>query len=228
AYKAVDEHVKSNMTIGLGTGSTVFYVLERIETLMKSGKIKNIVCIPTSEDTEIKAKNLGIPLTTLEKNSKLDIAIDGADEIDSDLNLVKGRGGALVREKLIAANTAFLIIIADDSKLCTNGLGTTGAVPVEILSFGCNRIIHNLLKISTLKKCTFKIREKNGKTYVTDNKNYIVDLFFTGPIENLQETCDKIKMTTGVIDHGIFINMTSLALICKKDGTVLELKKKEK
>ncbi|EDL42542.1 ribose 5-phosphate epimerase, putative [Plasmodium vivax] len=89
------------MTIGLGTGTTVFYVLERIEKLMRNGKITNVVCIPTSIDTEIKARNLGIPLTTLKKNSHIDIAIDGADEIDMDLNLVKGRGGAGQRALLI-------------------------------------------------------------------------------------------------------------------------------
>ncbi|SBS92844.1 ribose 5-phosphate epimerase, putative [Plasmodium ovale curtisi] len=226
AYKAVDDYVQSNMTIGLGTGTTVFYVLERIEKLIKNGKIKDVVCIPTSTDTEAKARNLGIPLTTLRKNSQIDIAIDGADEIDLNLNLVKGRGGALVREKLVAASASFFIIIVDESKLCINGLGTTGAVPIEILAFGYEKIIQNLLNISSLAKCKYKLREKNGEVYVTDNKNYIVDFFFSDPIENLPETCRKIKMTTGVIDHGIFVDMTSVALISKQDGTVLKLNKK--
>ncbi|KAI4837830.1 ribose-5-phosphate isomerase [Plasmodium brasilianum] len=226
AYKAVDDYVQSNMTIGLGTGSTVFYVLERIEKLMKIGKIRDVVCIPTSIDTEIKARNLGIPLTILKRNSHIDIAIDGADEIDLDLNLVKGRGGALVREKLVAASASFFIIIVDESKLCINGLGTTGAVPIEILSFGYEKIIQNLMKISSLKKCKYKLREKNGEVFITDNKNYIVDFFFTDPIENLAETCSKIKMTTGVVDHGIFVDMTNVALIGKQDGTILKLNKK--
>ncbi|CAG9474954.1 ribose 5-phosphate epimerase, putative [Plasmodium vivax] len=225
AYKAVDDYVQSNMTIGLGTGTTVFYVLERIEKLMRNGKITNVVCIPTSIDTEIKARNLGIPLTTLKKNSHIDIAIDGADEIDMDLNLVKGRGGALVREKLVAASASVFIIIVDESKLCTNGLGTTGAVPIEILAFGHEKIIQNLLKISSLENCQYKLREKNGEVYITDNKNYIVDFYFANPIEDLQDTCHKIKMTTGVVDHGIFVNMTSVALISKHDGTVLKLDK---
>ncbi|CRH00519.1 ribose 5-phosphate epimerase, putative [Plasmodium relictum] len=226
AYKAVDDYVHSNMTIGLGTGTTVFYVLERIENLIKSGKIKDVICIPTSIDTEIKAKNLGIPLTTLNKNSKIDIAIDGTDEIDLNLNLIKGRGGALVREKLVAISASFFIIIGDESKLCINGLGTTGAVPIEILTFGYEKTIENLLKISTLRNCTYKLREKNGELFVTDNKNYIVDFFFTDPIEDLLETCKQIKMTIGVVDHGIFINMANVALISKYDGTVLTLNKK--
>ncbi|CAD2108393.1 ribose-5-phosphate isomerase, putative [Plasmodium vinckei] len=225
AYKAVDEYVQSNMTIGLGTGSTVFYVLERIEALMKSGKIKNLVCVPTSIDTEIKAKSLGIPLTGLTKNLKIDIAIDGADEVDNNLNLIKGRGGALVREKLVAANTACFIIIVDESKMCEDGLGTTGAVPIEILSFGYEMIIENLLKISALKNCTYKLREKDGEIFITDNNNYIVDFFFENPIENLVQTCEQIKMTTGVVDHGIFANMASIALISKANGTILTLNK---
>lgn len=225
AYKAVDDYVQSNMTIGLGTGTTVFYVLERIENLMRNGKIKDVVCIPTSIDTEIKAQKLGIPLTTLEKNSHIDIAIDGADEIDMDLNLVKGRGGALVREKLVASCASFLIIIADESKLCTNGLGTKGSVPIEILSFGHEKIIQSLLKISSLKNCKYNLRQKNGEVYITDNKNYIVDFYFSNPIQDLRDTCDKIKMITGVVDHGIFVNMTSVALISKQDGTVLKLDK---
>ncbi|ETW57390.1 ribose 5-phosphate isomerase A, partial [Plasmodium falciparum Palo Alto/Uganda] len=110
AYKAVDEYVQSNMTIGLGTGSTVFYVLERIDNLLKSGKLKDVVCIPTSIDTELKARKLGIPLTTLEKHSNIDITIDGTDEIDLNLNLIKGRGGALVREKLVASSSSLFII----------------------------------------------------------------------------------------------------------------------
>ncbi|CXI62310.1 ribose 5-phosphate epimerase, putative [Plasmodium berghei] len=225
AYKAVDEYVQSNMTIGLGTGSTVFYVIERIEALMKSGKIKNLICVPTSIDTEMKAKSLGIPLAGLTKNLKIDIAIDGADEIDADLNLIKGRGGALVREKLVAANASCFIIIVDESKMCKDGLGTTGAVPIEILSFGYEMIIENLLKISALKNCIYKLREKNGEIFITDNNNYIVDFFFDNPIENLVQTCEQIKMTTGVIDHGIFVNMASIALISKINGTILTLKK---
>ncbi|ETW63078.1 ribose 5-phosphate isomerase A [Plasmodium falciparum CAMP/Malaysia] len=117
AYKAVDEYVQSNMTIGLGTGSTVFYVLERIDNLLKSGKLKDVVCIPTSIDTELKARKLGIPLTTLEKHSNIDITIDGTDEIDLNLNLIKGRGGALVREKLVASSSSLFIIYDKSSPL---------------------------------------------------------------------------------------------------------------
>ncbi|ETW50952.1 ribose 5-phosphate isomerase A [Plasmodium falciparum MaliPS096_E11] len=102
----------------------------------------------------------------------------------------------------------------------------TGAVPIEILTFGYEKIIENLLKIYTLKGCTYKIRKRNGEIFITDNKNYIVDFFFTEPIQDLLETCTRIKMTTGVVDHGIFVNMTNVALISKHDGTVLTLNKK--
>ncbi|ETW31882.1 ribose 5-phosphate isomerase A [Plasmodium falciparum FCH/4] len=142
------------------------------------------------------ARKLGIPLTTLEKHSNIDITIDGTDEIDLNLNLIKGRGGALVREKLVASSSSLFIIIGDESKLCTNGLGMTGAVPIEILTFGYEKIIENLLKIYTLKGCTYKIRKRNGEIFITDNKNYIVDFFFTEPIQDLLETCTRIKMVT--------------------------------
>lgn len=226
AYKAVDDYVRSNMTIGLGTGTTVFHVLEKIGSLLKNGELNGIVCIPTSVDTETKAKQLNIPLATLNKQSKIDLAIDGTDEIDLDLNLIKGRGGALVREKLIAHNASFFVVIGDESKLCVNGLGTTGAMPIEILIFGYEKIIESLLKIPTLKNCTYKIRQKNGENFVTDNKNLIVDFFFTTPIENLLETSNSIKMTTGVVDHGIFINMAHVGIISKSDGTIMTLNKK--
>lgn len=99
-YKAVDDYVKSGMVVGLGTGSTAYFAVERVGNLMKSGDLKDIVCIPTSERTKEQAESLGIPLVTLDTHSKLDVAIDGADEVDPDLNLVKGGGGALLREKV--------------------------------------------------------------------------------------------------------------------------------
>lgn len=227
AYKAVDDYIRSNMIIGLGTGSTVFFVLERIASFLKDGTLENITCIPTSTDTEVKAKKLNIPLSSLYKDTKIDVAIDGTDEIDFDLNLIKGRGGALLREKLVAENTDLFIIVCDESKLCVNGLGLTGALPVEILNFGHEKIIEKLLNIAALKNCTYQLRKKNEQIFITDNNNYIVDLFFTSPIDNLVETSKLIKMTTGVIDHGIFINLAKVAILSKSDGTFTILKKNE-
>jgi hypothetical protein len=110
-YKAVDDYVKSGMVVGLGTGSTAYFAVERVGNLLKSGELKDIVAIPTSERTKEQALSLGIPLVTLDTHSKLDVAIDGADEVDPDLNLVKGGGGALLREKMVEIMADKFIVI---------------------------------------------------------------------------------------------------------------------
>ena len=117
-YKAVDDYVKSGMVVGLGTGSTAAFAVERVGMLLKSGELKDIVAIPTSVRTKEQAEELGIPLTTLDEFSRLDVAIDGADEVDPDLNLVKGGGGALLREKMVEIVADKFIVIVDESKLC--------------------------------------------------------------------------------------------------------------
>merc|ERR1719310_1580182 len=117
-FKAVDDYVKSGMKVGLGTGSTAAFAVERVGELLKSGELKDIVGIPTSIRTKEQAEELGIPLATLDQYSNLDVAIDGADEVDPDLNLVKGGGGALLREKMVEVCAKKFIVIVDESKLC--------------------------------------------------------------------------------------------------------------
>ena len=145
-YKAVDDYVKSGMKIGLGTGSTAAFAVERVGELLKSGELKDIIAIPTSVRTKEQAESLGIPLATLDSYSELDVAIDGADEVDPDLNLVKGGGGALLREKMVEVCADKFIVIVDESKLC-DGLGPGFPLPVEITPF-CH--MHTLRKIAAL------------------------------------------------------------------------------
>ena len=137
-YKAVDDYVKSGMVVGLGTGSTAAFAVERVGMLLKSGELKDIVAIPTSVRTKEQAEELGIPLTTLgtpeSRFSKLDVAIDGADAVDPALNLIKGGGGALFREKIVEECAEKFIVIVDDSKI-VDGLGPSFALPVEIAPF---------------------------------------------------------------------------------------------
>lgn len=133
-YKAVDDYVKSGMVVGLGTGSTAYFAVERLGQLLKDGTLKDIVAIPTSIRTKEQAESLGIPLVTLDTHSELDVAIDGADEVDPDLNLVKGGGGALLREKMVEVCAKKFIVIVDESKLC-DGLGPGFPLPVEIVQF---------------------------------------------------------------------------------------------
>lgn len=133
-YKSVDDYVESGMVVGLGTGSTAYFAVERLGQLLKEGKLKDIVAIPTSIRTKEQAESLDIPLVTLDTHSELDVAIDGADEVDPDLNLVKGGGGALLREKMVEVCAKKFIVIVDESKLC-DGLGPGFPLPVEITQF---------------------------------------------------------------------------------------------
>merc|ERR1719428_2015554 len=133
-YKAVDDYVKSGMVVGLGTGSTAAFAVERVGEKLKSGELKDILAVPTSVRTAEQAESLGIPLTTLDTHSDLDVAIDGADEVDPDLNLVKGGGGALFREKIVEVCAKKFIVIVDESKLFP-GLGPGFPLPVEIVPF---------------------------------------------------------------------------------------------
>lgn len=146
ADKAV-EYVQSGMVLGLGTGSTAAFVVAKLGALLQSGELKDIVGIPTSKRTEEQARSLGIPLSILDDHPKLDLAIDGADEVDPDLNLVKGRGGALLREKMVEAASDKFVVVVDDTKL-VDGLGGSGlAMPVEVVQF-CWK--YNLVSFSSI------------------------------------------------------------------------------
>lgn len=219
-YKAVDDYVRSGMLVGLGTGSTARYVVERVGMKLKSGELKDIKCVPTSEATRRQAESLGIPLLTLDDVSSLDVAIDGADEVDADLNLVKGRGAALLREKLVAEAAKKFIVVVDESKLQKSGLGLSGAMPVEVTKF-CNKYtLQRLTGLPSVRGCRAALRLHGSEPLETDNQNYIVDLFFDRPIQDPKKAADEILNVVGVVEHGLFLNMASACLVGKKDGSV--------
>merc|ERR1719331_1411118 len=153
-YKAVDDFVSSGMVVGLGTGSTAYYAVERVGQLLKEGTLKDIVAIPTSIRAKEQAEELGIPLTTLgtpeSRNSKLDVAIDGADAVDPQLNLIKGGGGALFREKIVEECAEKFIVIVDDTKI-VDGLGPSFALPVEIAPFCWEHTLRAISELPSLK-----------------------------------------------------------------------------
>eukprot|EP00555_Chaetoceros_dichaeta_P005775 CAMPEP_0198264280 /NCGR_PEP_ID=MMETSP1447-20131203/15010_1 /TAXON_ID=420782 /ORGANISM="Chaetoceros dichaeta, Strain CCMP1751" /LENGTH=285 /DNA_ID=CAMNT_0043953163 /DNA_START=52 /DNA_END=909 /DNA_ORIENTATION=- len=224
-YKAVDDYVKSSMVVGLGTGSTAYFAVERLGELLKSGELTDIVAIPTSVRTKEQAESLGIPLVTLDTHSKLDVAIDGADEVDPDLNLVKGGGGALLREKMVEVCADKFIVIVDESKIC-DGLGPGFPIPVEITPF-CHE--HTLRTVGALPSCagcnpvlrlgSSSNNQVDGEEIaVTDNGNYIVDLHFTEPIKDAPKMAAEIKGTVGVVDHGLFCGLTTAVIIAGSDG----------
>ncbi|KAJ6846850.1 putative ribose-5-phosphate isomerase 3, chloroplastic [Iris pallida] len=224
AVKAV-EYVKSDMVLGLGTGSTAAFVVAEIGSLLSSGKLTGIVGVPTSTRTFDQAKSLGIPLSTLDDHPKIDLAIDGADEVDPDLNLVKGRGGALLREKMVEAASAKFVVVADETKLVA-GLGGSGlAMPVEVVQF-CWK--YNLTRLQELFKeegCEAKLRlDGDGKPYVTDNSNYIVDLYYKTPIKDALAAGKEISALEGVVEHGLFLGMATAVIIAGKDGVSVQTK----
>ncbi|EME28712.1 Probable ribose-5-phosphate isomerase 3, chloroplastic [Galdieria sulphuraria] len=225
-YKAVDDYVHSGMVVGLGTGSTAYYAIERLGQKLQEGSLCDVVGIPTSTKTENQAKSLHIPLVTLDTHPVVDVAIDGADEVDKYLNLVKGRGGSLFREKMIEAEARKLVVIVDESKL-VEGLGMTGAVPVEVTPFCWKHTLRRLLGVECLAECNVSatIRREKGNIYVTDNNNYIVDLFLDRPIPDIFLAARQISEIVGVVEHGIFLNMANLCIVSGKEGTrVIERK----
>merc|ERR1712228_797933 len=192
----------------------------------KSGELKDIVAIPTSVRTKEQAESLNIPLVTLDTHSKLDVAIDGADEVDPDFNLVKGGGGALLREKMVEVCADKFIVIVDESKLC-DGLGPGFPVPVEITPF-CHE--HAMRTVANLPSCVGVCKPvlrmgssssnkiDGDEIAVTDNGNYIVDLHFKEPIKDAPKMASEIKNVVGVVDHGLFCGMTTAVIIAGSDG----------
>ncbi len=201
--KAVD-YIKDEMIVGLGTGTTAYWAIKKIAERVSNGlKIKSV---PTSKETEKLALDLKIPLIDISKINKIDLTIDGADEVDNNKNLIKGGGGALLREKIIASITDFYIIIIDDSKK-VNILGRY-PLPVEVTPFAFE-ITKNQLKSLG---CSTKIRVNGGKPYITDNGNYIIDCQFE-KIQKPEITTREINSIPGVVENGLFVNMTDIILI---------------
>ncbi|EXB93249.1 putative ribose-5-phosphate isomerase [Morus notabilis] len=224
ADKAV-EYVKSGMVLGLGTGSTAAFVVAKLGQLLSTGQLSDIVGIPTSKRTEEQARSLGIPLSVLDDHPCLDLAIDGADEVDPDLNLVKGRGGALLREKMVEAASDKFVVVADETKL-VEGLGGSGlAMPVEVVQF-CWK--YNLVRLQELFKeegVDAKLRlDSDGKPYVTDNSNYIVDLYFKTPIKDAIAAGKEISALEGVVEHGLFLDMATAVIIAGTNGVDVQTK----
>ncbi|GLV64386.1 ribose-5-phosphate isomerase A [Bacillus mycoides] len=204
------DFVKNGMKVGLGTGSTVYWTIQKLGKRVQEGL--SIQAVPTSKETEVLAKQLAIPLISLNETDILDLTIDGADEINNDLQLIKGGGGALLREKIVATSSEKLIIIADESKIVSH-LGTF-PLPIEIIPFSWKQTEKKVQSIG----CETRLRMKDGGPFITDNGNFIIDCIFTNKILNPNDTNKELKMITGVVETGLFINMTSTAIIGTENG----------
>jgi ribose 5-phosphate isomerase A len=210
--KAV-EQVKNGMIVGLGTGSTVEYALKKLGEMVKKGL--DIKGIPTSVHTKRRAKEEQIPLTTLDENPVIDLTIDGADEVDSDLNLIKGGGGALLREKIIAYNSKRVIIVIDDSKIVKR-LGIDFPLPVEVTKFSWNSTKKSLEEVG----CEVTLRDiMENEPFITDNGNYILDCDFEKIDEPEQMEID-INCIPGVVENGLFIGLADEVIVGGKQGIV--------
>lgn len=201
------------MVLGLGTGSTTKYALEKIARDMKAGLLKNIIGIPSSVKTAHLAQELGIPLGSLENHAKLDLTIDGADEVDPQLNLIKGGGGALLREKILAQISRKEVIIVDEGKLSSQ-LGSKWAVPVEVLPYAwypVSKFLESLGAAVTMRL------NRDGSIYKTDQDNLILDCNF-GPIENPEKIARQLESRAGIIEHGLFINLAHEVIVASPEG----------
>lgn len=204
------------MKLGLGTGSTAKHFVDLLGERVKAGL--EVICVPTSEATHAQAKSLGIPLTTLDETPALDLTVDGADEIDPQLSLIKGGGGALLREKIVASASARMIVISDPSKL-VNPLGKF-ALPVEVTPFGYTATRLAVEKaISGLQKTgPLTLRKgKDGHPFVTDGGHWIIDAAL-GQIDDPQAMAHALSGIPGVMEHGLFVGLADMAIIGGPDG----------
>lgn len=209
------KYVKDGMTVGLGTGSTAYFFVEEIGRRVKEEGLK-VVGVTTSSQTTAQAEGLGIPLKAVDDIDMIDITVDGADEVDKDFNGIKGGGGALLMEKIVATPTKEYIWVVDESKM-VNQLGAF-KLPVEVVQYGAERLFREFEKAGY--KPSF--REKDGHRFVTDMKNFIIDLDL-GIIENPVAFGQQLKNMVGVVEHGLFNGMVNKVIVAGKDGVkVLE------
>jgi len=214
--KAV-EYIKDGMVLGLGSGSTVYWMLKKLGEYVNEGL--EITGVPSSLRTEGWAKEFGIPLTTLSEARRLDLAIDGADEVDPSFNLIKGGGGSLLREKLVNDAANQVLIVVDDSKL-VNQLGAF-PLPVEIVPFGWENTAEKISKLH----CRPNLRKIDGEIFITNNGNYILDCEFNKIIDSVM-LHQSLKMILGVVETGLFIQMADVILVSGKNGVRI-LKKED-
>lgn len=213
------ELIEPGMKLGLGTGSTAAYFIELLG--MRASEGLDVVGVPTSETTRKQCEEVGIRLTTLDEEPYLDLTVDGADELDDELRLIKGGGGALLREKIVASASERMVVLADDSKL----VGTLGAfpLPVEVVEFGlgATRAIIEALAADAGCEGTIRVRQTpDGQPFRTDTNHLILDCDF-GRIPEPELLAEALQMIPGVVEHGLFLQLADVAIVASADGVTL-------
>ncbi|OQY82379.1 MAG: ribose 5-phosphate isomerase A [Chloroflexi bacterium UTCFX4] len=212
AQRAVD-FIQSGMKVGLGTGSTALFATRRLAELLRAGQVRDLAAFATSKTTDAIARQLGIPMLSDDLAVTLDLTIDGADEVDPQWNLIKGGGGALLREKIVAQASAREIIVVDETKLSPR-LGTRFAVPVEVLPFGWRSQARFLETLGA----TYTIRQNpDGARFITDSGNLILDCHF-GPLADARALADALAARAGIVEHGLFIGLVTDLIVAGADG----------
>lgn len=222
AAEAAANLIEDGMVLGLGTGSTAAYFVAALGRRLAEDGLR-ITGIPTSERTEAQARSLQIPLTSFAEHAQVDLAVDGADEVEfGSLFLIKGHGGALLREKIVAAAARHLVIVVDESKLVEQ-LGSLVSVPVEVVRFGWQATGRRLTQIGGNPSLRLGA---DKKPFVTDGGNYIMDCAF-GPIANAKEIAHHLDHVVGAVEHGLFLGLAEEVIVAGRDG-VRTLKKTDR
>ena len=211
-WQAVD-FVESGMVVGLGHGSTAIFAVRCIAQLLREGRLQDVLGVPCSRRVEGEAQQLGIPLTTLDEHPVVDLTIDGADEVDPDLNLIKGGGGALLREKIVAQASRREIIVVDESKL-SPALGTHWPVPVEVVPFGWRA---QVIYLETLGAEPTLRLSSDGTPFKTDQGNLILDCRF-GPIPDPAQVAARMNERAGIVEHGLFLGLATDVIVAGAEG----------
>ena len=215
AETAVNEYVEDGMIVGLGTGSTAYYAIKRVGELVADGY--NLTCVATSVQSETLARECGINVVDIDEVDHIDVTIDGADEVDDNMQLIKGLGGALLREKIVAAASLKEVIVVDGSKK-VDILGMKTPLPVEVLKFGCQKTKYALEK----QGCKANLRMTGGTPFITDSGNYIYDCKFES-ISNPFFLESRIDVIPGVVENGLFLNTATTVLIASGNGEIERL-----
>ena len=213
AAERAAEFVESGMVVGLGHGSTTIFAVRRIAQLLNEGQLRDILGVPCSRQVQEDARRLGIPLTTLDEHPVVDLTIDGADEVDPHLDLIKGGGGALLREKIVAQASRREIIVVDESKL-SPALGTRWPVPVEVVPFGWRS---QAAYLESLGAQPILRLSSDGTPFQTDQGNLILDCHF-GPISNPAQLAARLSGRAGVVEHGLFLGLATDVIVAGVEG----------
>ena len=204
--------ISDGMVVGLGSGTTAYYATLRVAQRLREGGLRGIVAIPTSEETAELARREGIPLTTFGTHRQIDVTLDGADEVDPKLNVIKGRRGFLLREKIVAAATKKVVIVIDESKLVAR-LGSESPVPVEVVRFGWQRTMDAIADTGA----SASLRLDGDEPFSTDEGNFIIDCEYDD-IPCPQELSECLNAIPGVVENGLFVNLVHAVVVASPSG----------